>query len=173
MAKEVAGPGRRSEQVETLRAADADRHKIADQLKSALDEGRLSLQEYDDRVRSAYGAVTYAELLILVADLPRPGVSADEVHAHREADARRAARRLPTALLVLWTIWAALAVVNLVVFGLVAMSVSGDVYPWPVWMLVPGAALGAVTVGVQAIRHQKRQETAARLAADSAGHPPR
>jgi hypothetical protein len=172
MAKEVTGPGRRSEPVETLRAADADRHKIADQLKSALDEGRLSLQEYDDRVRNAYGARTYAELLVLVADLPRPGVSAAEVHARRDADARRDARRLPTALLVLWTIWGALAAVNLVVFGLVAMSVSGDVYPWPVWMLVPGAALGAVTVGVQTIRHQRRQELAARSAADSAGHPP-
>jgi hypothetical protein len=47
-------------------------------------------------------------------------------------------------------------VVNLVVFGLVAATVSGPLYPWPVWMLVPGAALGAVTVGVQAIRHQQR-----------------
>lgn len=173
MAKEVTGPNRRSEQVESLRAADADRHKIADQLKSALDEGRLSLQEYDDRVRDAYAARTYAELLILVADLPRPGVSAAEVHARADADARRAARRLPTALLVLWTIWAALAVVNLVVYGLVAASVSGDVYPWPVWMLVPGAALGAVTVGVQAIRHQARPDTATRPAADSPGQPPR
>ena len=36
--------------VETLRAADADRQKVADQLKAALDEGRLSLHEYDDRV---------------------------------------------------------------------------------------------------------------------------
>jgi len=57
--------------------------------------------------------------------------------------------------------------------GLVAASVSGDVYPWPMWMLVPGAALGAVTVGVQAIRHQKRHELATRPAADSPGQPPR
>ncbi|GAA3335492.1 hypothetical protein GCM10020358_04030 [Amorphoplanes nipponensis] len=68
MAKEVAP----RTDAETLRAADADRHKIADQLKSALDEGRLTLHEYDDRVRQAYAARTYAELLILVADLPRP-----------------------------------------------------------------------------------------------------
>jgi len=57
---------------------------------------------------------------------------------------------------VLWTIWASLTVVNLVVFGLVAATVGGTPYPWPVWMLVPGAALGVVTVGVQAIRHQQR-----------------
>jgi hypothetical protein len=142
--------------VEQLRAADADRQKVADQLKIALDEGRLSLQEYDDRVRLAYASKTYQELLLLITDLPRPGLNAAEVTARRQAEQRRAARRLPTALLVLWTIWAALTVVNLVVFGLVAATVDGSVYPWPVWLLAPGAALGAVTVGVQAIRQQQR-----------------
>jgi hypothetical protein len=159
MAKEVSGSGRRpsDQQLETLRAADTDRQKIADQLKAALDEGRLSLHEYDDRVGQAYAARTYADLLTLVDDLPRPGVSAAEVSARREAEARRSARRMPTALVVLWTIWAALAVVNLVVYVLVAVSTSGHLYPWPVWMLVPGAALGAVTVGVQTIRRQRRR----------------
>ncbi|MEV4345460.1 DUF1707 domain-containing protein [Actinoplanes sp. NPDC049596] len=142
--------------IETMRAADADRHKVAEQLKAALDEGRLSLDEYDDRVRTAYASKTYQELLLLLTDLPRPGLSATEVKARHDAERRREARRLPTAMLVLWTIWAALATVNLVVFGLVAATVDGDVYPWPVWLLVPGVALGAVTVGVQVIRHQQR-----------------
>ena len=142
--------------VDRLRAADSDREKVAEQLKAALDEGRLSLHEYDERVGEAYAAKTYQELLVLLTDLPQPGVSAAEIAARRQAEVRRRARRMPTALLVLWTIWAALTVVNLVVFGLVAATVSGSLYPWPVWMLVPGAALGAVTVGVQAIRHQER-----------------
>src|SRR4051794_29033419 len=103
MAKDVTGPGRRGD-IDRLRAADTDRQQIADQLKSVLDEGRLSLHEYDDRVRVAYAAQTYAELLMIVADLPRPGVSAAEVQGRRQAEARREARRLPTALLVLWTI---------------------------------------------------------------------
>lgn len=143
--------------IETMRAADTDRQKVADQLKTALDEGRLTLHEYDERVGLAYGSKTYQELLMLLTDLPRPGVSASEVHARHEAEKRRAARRLPTAMLVLWTIWAALAVVNLVVYALVAMSTETDIYPWPVWMLVPGVALAAVTIGVQVIRHQQRR----------------
>jgi hypothetical protein len=159
MAKDVSGPGRRptDQQLETLRAADTDRQKIADQLKAALDEGRLSLHEYDDRVGQAYAARTYADLLALVDDLPRPGVSATEVAARRAADARREARRMPTALIVLWTIWGALAAVNLVVYVLVVVGTSDHIYPWPIWMLVPGAALGAVTVGVQAARKQRRR----------------
>ena len=153
MPKEVAPrPG-----AETLRAADADRHKIADQIKAALDEGRLSLSEYDDRVRQAYAARTYAELLILVADLPKPGLSAAEVTSRREAEARRSARKMPVALLVLWTVWGSVAAVNLMVWFLVVVTVASDVYPWPVWLLVPGAALGAATVGVQTIRRQQRR----------------
>jgi Domain of unknown function (DUF1707) len=141
----------------TLRAADADRHQIADLLKAALDEGRLSLHEYDDRVREAWAARTYAELLVLTEDLPKPGLSAAEVNARRSADLRRAERRLPTALLVLWTVYGSLMAVNLMVWFLVSFTVAGDVYPWPIWLLVPGAALGATTVGVQAIRRQQRR----------------
>ncbi|MFI6076035.1 DUF1707 domain-containing protein [Actinoplanes sp. NPDC051343] len=159
MAKDVSGPGRRpsEQQLETLRAADADRQKIADQLKSALDEGRLSLHEYDDRVGQAYAARTYGDLIALVDDLPRPGMSSADVAARGEADARREARRMPTALIVLWTIWGALLAVNLVVYVLVAVTTPGYLYPWPVWMLVPGAALGAVTVGVQKARGRRRR----------------
>ena len=153
MGKDVS---RRSE-VESLRAADADRHQIAEQLKAALDEGRLSLAEYDERVRDAYGAQTYADLLVLVADLPKPGLSASEVATRRAAEARRQARKMPMALMVLWTVWGSIAAVNLVVWFLVVITVASDVYPWPVWLLVPGAALGATTLGVQSIRRQQRR----------------
>ena len=153
MAREVVPrPG-----VETMRAADADRHKVADELKAALEEGRLSLGEYDDRLREVYAARTYADLLGLVADLPKPGLSAADVNARRMAEARRLARRLPLALQVLWTIWASVAAVNIAVWFLVVVTTAGHIYPWPIWLLVPGAALAATTVGVQAIRRQKRR----------------
>ncbi|GIE79041.1 hypothetical protein Aph02nite_49910 [Actinoplanes philippinensis] len=136
-----------SKEVEGMRAADADRQQIADRLKFALDEGRLSLHEYDERIGLAYAARTHSELLALVRDLPRPGRGAAD-----------GIRRLPTALIVLWTIFGALAAVNAVVYALVTVSVDGGVYPWPIWLLVPGAALGAVTVGVQTIRKQNRKD---------------
>lgn len=156
MAKEVS---RRPEPMENMRAADTDRHKVADQLKAALDEGRLSLGEYDDRVREVYAARTYGELLDLVSDLPRPGASAAELAAQREAALRREARRMPMALTVLWTIYGSIAAVNVVVWALVALTVGG-VYVWPIWLLVPGAALGAVTVGVQSARHNQLRRRA-------------
>ena len=128
MANEVAKSGGPPDPVH-MRAADADRHKIADQLKAALDEGRLSLHEYDDRVKEAYAARTYADLLGLVTDLPAPGLSAAEVSARRQAELRREARKLPMALMVLWTIWAAVAAVNVVVWVLVEMTAPATCTP--------------------------------------------
>jgi len=154
MAKEVARAGGQPDPVH-MRAADADRQKIAERLKAALEEGRLSLHEYDDRVQQVYASRTYADLLGLVNDLPAPGLSAEEVAARRQAGLRREARRLPMALMVLWTIWAALAAINVVAYVLVDVTVDGNVYLWPVWLLVPGAALFAVTIGVQSIRRRQ------------------
>ena len=153
MAKDVA----RRQEVESLRAADADRHEIAERLKAALDEGRLSLAEYDERVRDAYGARTYADLLVLVTDLPKPGLSAADVGARRAAEIRREARKLPLALMVLWTVWGSITAVNVAVWFLLVVTLESHIYPWPVWLLVPGAALAATTVGVQSIRRQQRR----------------
>lgn len=54
-----------------MRAADADRERVAEILGSAYTEGRLSKDEYDDRLQGAFSARTYADLDELVADLPR------------------------------------------------------------------------------------------------------
>lgn len=53
-----------------MRAADADRDRIAGILGTAYSEGRLSRQEYDARLDSALSARTYADLARVVADLP-------------------------------------------------------------------------------------------------------
>jgi hypothetical protein len=53
-----------------MRAGDGDRKAVADQLKTALDEGRLDLSEYDERIQRAYAAKTYADLDGLLDDLP-------------------------------------------------------------------------------------------------------
>ena len=54
-----------------MRAGDGDRNQVVELLRDALDDGRLSLKEYDERVATAYHAVTYADLNELLADLPR------------------------------------------------------------------------------------------------------
>jgi Domain of unknown function (DUF1707) len=54
----------------TLRASDADRERVAEQLRHATAEGRLSPDELEERLEIAFAARTYGELDTLVVDLP-------------------------------------------------------------------------------------------------------
>lgn len=53
-----------------LRAGDADRERAVATLRQAVVEGRLTLEEFGDRVGAAYASRTEAELTRLVDDLP-------------------------------------------------------------------------------------------------------
>jgi hypothetical protein len=60
-----------------IRIADADRESVAERIRTAAAEGRLTLAESDERQAAAYAALTAEDLRPLVADLPRPVVAAD------------------------------------------------------------------------------------------------
>jgi hypothetical protein len=53
-----------------MRASDSDRDRVVELLNVAYSEGRLSKDEYDDRLENALSARTYADLGQIVADLP-------------------------------------------------------------------------------------------------------
>ena len=53
-----------------MRAADADRDRVAGFLNAAYTEGRLSKDEYDTRLDSALSARAYADLDQVVTDRP-------------------------------------------------------------------------------------------------------
>jgi Domain of unknown function (DUF1707) len=53
-----------------MRASTADRESAIEILKSGFTEGRLTLEEYEERVGQAYGSRTYNDLARLTWDLP-------------------------------------------------------------------------------------------------------
>src|SRR5215472_3562806 len=53
-----------------MRAADTDRDRAVGFLTTAYTEGRLGKEEYDARLESALSARTYADLDLVVTDLP-------------------------------------------------------------------------------------------------------
>jgi hypothetical protein len=142
-----------------LRVADRDRQAAAERLRLALGEGRLDLLEYDDRLAKAYAAVTYGDLEPLFTDLPQTSAMAEPVvpPTPNPRPAPRpvpSAARLPTALKVLWTIWVAVVAINLTVWVLVSVGNGEPDYFWPMWLLVPGAALFAVSAGILGMRRR-------------------
>jgi DUF1707 SHOCT-like domain len=56
-----------------LRASDADRERVAEILRTAAAEGRLDLDELDERLALVYKAKTYTDLEPLTHDLPVAG----------------------------------------------------------------------------------------------------
>lgn len=110
-----------------MRAADADRDRIVERLRSAAAEGRLSADELEGRLETALAAATYVELDRVVADLPAYALPA------------RAARRRPELGAFLAT--------SVLLLGIWALTGMG--YFWPVWpilgwglFVVPAALTG-------------------------------
>jgi hypothetical protein len=53
-----------------MRASDSDRERVAEALREAAAEGRLNLEELNERLDLVFAAKTYAELEPITADLP-------------------------------------------------------------------------------------------------------
>ena len=67
--------GRDAQDPSQLRISDSDRHQVAEVLREAAGEGRLDLEELDQRLDATYAARTYADLVPITLDLPVAGVS--------------------------------------------------------------------------------------------------
>jgi hypothetical protein len=84
-----AGESREPAAGRELRASYEDRDKVAEQLRVAAGDGRLTADELDQRLEAALTARTYGELAALTADLPGVARVEPDVPAVRP---RRAAR---------------------------------------------------------------------------------
>jgi hypothetical protein len=62
-----------------LRASDADRERVAEVLRDAVAEGRLDMEEFEERLDATYKARTYGELAPITRDLPVGQVAAPKV----------------------------------------------------------------------------------------------
>ncbi|HEV7627375.1 MAG TPA: DUF1707 domain-containing protein [Streptomyces sp.] len=83
-----------TDELPEMRASDAERERIAEVLREALAEGRLGMDEFQDRLDSAYRARTRGELVPLVRDLPQQGSQESSLSraADEEGDAAPALR---------------------------------------------------------------------------------
>jgi hypothetical protein len=119
--------------VSELLASDADRDRTAERLRAAAAEGRLTSEELEERLETAFSSRTEAELEPLVADLPAASVSTPPA-ARRErrrwdSDHVRAYLGVSLMLVAIW-------------------ALTGAGYFWPIWpMLGWGIGVFADTGG--------------------------
>jgi hypothetical protein len=115
-----------------IRTSDPEREKIAEILRAAMTEGRLTLEEGEERLAAAYAATYREDLAPLTADLPGGGRHALADTPGAKDFARRHIRRhagkfvlIAAALIGLWALtgaaffWPAIPLAFLF-FGLLA-----------------------------------------------------
>ena len=106
-----------------LRTSDAEREQVAKILRAAMTEGRLTLEEGEERLGAVYAAKFRDELHPLTADLPDNGRRALLETPEAVAATRRDVRRHAT-----FVIFAAIALTGLWVL-------SGAHFFWPIFPL--------------------------------------
>ena len=61
-----------------IRASDKERDSVVDVLRDAYTDGRITLEEFEERTSAAYASKTWADLRELTSDLPvEPVLGAD------------------------------------------------------------------------------------------------
>lgn len=105
-----------------LRVSDAEREAVATRLREAATDGRLTLDEADERQAQAYAARTRDDLAMLTTDLPMPERAS--VQGDRGTLTTAAKRRLAVHA----------AVVAVIAIGLLARWAFGAApWFWPMW----------------------------------------
>ena len=117
----------------SLPASDTDRNSVIELLRHHTSEGRLTIEEFDQRVGEVYGAKTIGQLQQATRDLPvvpfsagPPGTASARPPEHRRRGMDPALAGFICTSLLLIFIWA----------------MTGAGYFWPAWAIVP-LGLGA------------------------------
>ena len=145
-----------------LRASDADRERLVDELEQHAIAGRLTTDEFEQRTQQAYEARTMGELDALHRDLPAAPAGQALSFRRRRWDLSKRAMQETGGTLGLFAVCTAIWA---------ASGASGSF--WPVWILVivaislarngwalygPGADLDAVEADLDARRRRHREQ---------------
>ncbi|MEV5413890.1 DUF1707 domain-containing protein [Thermopolyspora sp. NPDC052614] len=118
-----------------MRASDGDRDRVAEALREHMAQGRLTVEEFNERLELLYTSKTYGELARLTADLPDTDLH--NLPARSAQPAKTPAVTKKTDLRAHWAAWATVVTINWMVYFAVTLSSDGSVYPWPIWVTGP------------------------------------
>lgn len=121
-----------------IRASDADRNRSAAALSTHYAAGRLTLEEFQERLDQAYAAKTLGDLDDLMTDLPGP--DRGQLAGRDDGNVPPRGRRVPATVQLpvgryhaAWQFWLGIAIGTFVIW-LISGATGG---PWFLWLAVP------------------------------------
>jgi|SRR5450755_4091663 Domain of unknown function (DUF1707) len=135
-----------------VRASDADRERTIEVLRESFAQGRLTPEEFHERVDLGYAAKTMAQLAELTTDLPPAGGSlASAKNDPNQVEPQHAAavqRSFGSEMRRIWTGWASMTIVLSTIWLLTGVSGGFSNY-WPIWPVgIYGAVCLSMTLNV-------------------------
>jgi hypothetical protein len=109
----------------SLRVADADREQLAGELREHMLAGRLTPEEFEERLGRAYGAATRGELDAIKEDLPLSPAGLQVVLAKRKAQLRRRLVQESGGAVTISAVCVA-----------IWLASGADSSFWPIWVIV-------------------------------------
>jgi hypothetical protein len=127
-----------------LRASDVDRERTAQLLREHHAVGRLTVEEFNERLEQVFAARTLGELDSLLADLPAidlyqlPSAGIRPVRRGGSGPHRRAEDSLLSVRALPWIAWATGTAVLAALWLAVGLLVGGPAWiPWFMLVVVP------------------------------------
>ncbi len=102
-----------------IRVGDTEREAIVNELREHFATGRLTQEEFNERVDQAFAAKTRADLKAVMQDLPsvRTPVPAPSADSGRDRSGPRAGHRFGAFAAVMTAFWSVVLVFGLLDFG--------------------------------------------------------
>ena len=124
-----------------IRAGDADREAVIERLRANVTDGRLSMEEFEDRVALVWMARTFGDLDRITDDLPVPVSMQQPVRRSGPPVRHRPPPRDDSVRVV------AGSLMMIAVFLVVIWALTGAGYFWPIWpILAFGLVIGLKSV---------------------------
>jgi hypothetical protein len=108
-----------------LRVADADKEGLVEELREHMLAGRLTPDEFEERLGAAYQARTQADLNALKADLPVGPATVDRAIAQRRSHLQRRLLQESGGAIGLTAVCVAIWASN-----------GGEGQFWPIWVII-------------------------------------
>ncbi|MEV0581572.1 DUF1707 domain-containing protein [Nonomuraea sp. NPDC050310] len=135
-----------------MRASDVDRDRVAAVLREHTAQGRITVEEFNERLEQVYDSKTYGELARVTSDLPDVDLRAQPARLPAAASAKPAVHN---GMKAAWAAWAAASAVNWVIWLIISLSTGDFIYPWPLWVMGPWGAILLVSTLFGGEQHKR------------------